>query len=100
MQGALLLSLLHKLSMPRLGTSAFLLFWASVALHLFTVCVAAGLSDWTSTALSLVFPVAAQVYWVFALWELTGAFMNFLTLACFAYTAVWLVIAPIRHGLD
>lgn len=83
--------LLYKVCMPRLKTPSFIVLWAGAALHLLTVYVAANVSGWISAALSLVFPVAAQVYWILELWQRTGVLVNFLTVACVAYIVAWLV---------
>jgi hypothetical protein len=85
-------SILRKAWLPRLSTSAYALLWAGVALHLFTVFVAIRLGGWLSGGLSLLFPVAAQAYWILEIWDLTGRFMNFMTAICMAYVGMWLII--------
>jgi hypothetical protein len=88
--------------MPRVRTSSFILLWAGIAVHLFTVFIAvASTADWISAGLSFVFPVAAEVYWVIEAWHSTGVFLNILSLACFAYVAAWLTAFwtdPVMRG--
>ena len=83
-------SLLRKALLPKLNTSACVLFWTTVALHLFTVFIAVRLGGWLSGGLSLVFPAAAQVYWIVELWQRTGHFLNFFTLICLGYLGLWI----------
>jgi hypothetical protein len=83
-------SLLRKALLPKLGTSSCVLFWTTVAVHLFTVFIAVRLGGLVSGGLSFVFPVAAQVYWILELWQITGQFMNFFTLICLVYLGLWI----------
>ena len=83
--------------MPRLGTARFVLLWTGLAIHLLTVYTALRLYGWLEAGLSLVFPFAAQVYWIVDLWERTGVFWNFLTIICLAYAAGWLAIVCLKQ---
>jgi hypothetical protein len=83
--------------MPRLGTARFVLLWTGLAIHLLTVYTALRLYGWLEAGLSLVFPFAAQVYWIVDLWERTGVFWNFLTIICLAYAAGWLAIVCLEQ---
>jgi hypothetical protein len=83
--------------MPKLRTARFVLVWTGIAIHLLTIYVAYRLGGWLEAGLSLLFPFAAQVYWIVDIWRETGGFWHFLTLICLAYIAAWLIAALIRR---
>ena len=85
------------LAIPRLGTARFVLLWTGLAIHLLTVYTALRLYGWLEAGLSLLFPFAAQIYWILELWERTGVFWNVLTILCFLYCAAWLAAAWIER---
>ena len=62
------------------------------ALHLLTVYVAYQSVGFMGAALTLFFPVIAQLYWLVSIWAETGMLFNLYTMACLAYLAIWVVI--------
>ncbi len=66
-----------------------------LAIHLFTLYIAypggAG-----QMLLTLLLPVAAQIYWIFHIAHLTGTFLNALTVLCL----VWVVLAISTFALS
>jgi hypothetical protein len=95
----------RKVCFPKLSSSAYVLLWVTIALHLFTVFVAVRVGGWLEGGLSFVFPAAAQVYWILELWQTTGHFFHFLTIACIAYLGLWVAVVwtgwrrnPVPHG--
>ena len=83
--------------MPRLRMTRFILVWSGIAIHLLTIYVAIMLGGWLDAGLSLIFPFAAEVYWIVDIWQKTGVFWHFLTLICFAYAAAWLIAAWLKR---
>jgi hypothetical protein len=59
----------------------------SLGIYLLTLYIAY-LSGFVQMLLTLIFPVAAQIYWIFNIWYLTGTFLNTLTVLCL----VWVVL--------
>jgi hypothetical protein len=89
--------ILRSLTLPRLSTAGFVLLWAGVAVHVLTVFLAFRVADFLSASLSALFPGAAQVYWVVALWQRSGTFWHPFTIACAAYLALWLILSLARR---
>jgi len=86
----------YLLTLPRLGNLEFVALLGGVCLHLLTVFLAFRLSGFVGAGLSLLFPVAAQVYWIVELWDTTGKFWSPFTLMCLIYVTLWVLIC-IRH---
>jgi hypothetical protein len=93
----MLRSILGFVSMPRLGTSRFILLWAGLAIHLLTVYTALRLDGWLEAGLSLFFPFAAQVYWIVDIWQRTGNFWHSLTNICLVYAAAWFIAGCLQR---
>jgi hypothetical protein len=79
--------------MPKLSTVAFVLLWSGIAIHLLTVFLALRVSGLLSASLSVLFPGAAQVYWIVALWQASGTLWHPFTITCAVYAAMWLVLS-------
>jgi hypothetical protein len=86
-----------------LGMSMLVKVLFGVALHLFTVFVAYSASGFFAALLTLIFPVMAQIYWIYNIWANTGVFLNLFTLLNLAYVGLWVVIiffSAIAAALD
>jgi hypothetical protein len=88
--------LLYSLTLPRLGGLGFVALVAGVCIHVLTVFLAFRLSGFVSAGLSLVFPVAAQVYWIVEIWDRTGDFWSPFALICCIYLLLWVLICANR----
>jgi hypothetical protein len=49
---------------------------AGIALHLYTILLAYSISGLPAAALSLVFPILSQLYWIYKTWALSGNLIN------------------------
>ncbi len=74
------------------GLSLLLKMLFGAALHLLTVYVAYQSVGFFWAAITFMFPVVAEIYWVIAIWAETGVFLNLYTMACLVYLGIWVVI--------
>jgi hypothetical protein len=93
--------MIYSLTLPRWGSLEFIALIAGVCVHVLTVFLAYRLGGFLSAGLSLVFPIAAQIYWVLEIWDRTDGFWSPFTLMCCAYLLVWVLICAkrIHRGL-
>jgi hypothetical protein len=69
-------NLLSK-SLVAVGGFIAAMSWLSgIALHLYTILFAYKASGFFSALLTLIFPIIAQVFWIFKTWHITGEFIN------------------------
>jgi predicted exporter len=72
------------------GLGAVLIFAAwllGAGIYLLTLYIAY-LTGFFQMLLTLVFPMVAQIYWIFRIWYETGTFLNTLTLLCIAWVVI------------
>ena len=83
-----MLRIIHGLAIWVAGMSMIVNTVGGVAIHLFTVWIAFKASGIIAAVLTLIFPLLGTLFWIFRLWDITGVFWHFLTLAAVAYLFV------------
>jgi hypothetical protein len=78
----------YAITLPRVGTLEYAVLLASIGVHVLTVFLGARLEGFLGGCLSLLFPFAAQAYWIVELWNRTGNFWNPFTIMCALYVAL------------
>jgi hypothetical protein len=68
----------------------FAVWLLSIGIYFLTLYLAY-LSSFPALLGALFFPVVAQLYWIWVLWDATGTIFNFFTLLCFALVAFALI---------
>lgn len=86
----------YAITMPRVGTIEYVVMLASVGLHIITAFVGLRLEGFIGAGLSLLFPFAAQAYWIVDLWSRTAIFWNPFTIMCAAYVLLWVILIAKR----
>jgi hypothetical protein len=73
-----------------LAVCSLALWILSLGIYVFSLYVAY-LTSFGATILTFMFPGPAQVYWIWAVWQETGVFLNPYTIMCL----VWLGLAAV-----
>jgi len=64
---------------------------AGLLIHLWTIIISLAEKGIIAALISLVLPVVAEIYWVFASCKMTGTWFNTYTIAIISYVVLWLV---------
>lgn len=59
-------------------------------IHLYTIIMAFAETGWIGAFITLMLPILAEIYWMFASWKMVGTIFNTYCLAIFAY--VFLIV--------
>jgi hypothetical protein len=86
----------YAITMPRVGTIEYVVLLASVGVHILTAFLGFRLEGFIGAGLSLLFPFAAQAYWIIDLWYRTGNFWNPFTIMLATYVLLWAILVAKR----
>ncbi|MGE5443743.1 MAG: hypothetical protein ACM3SR_03975 [Ignavibacteriales bacterium] len=79
------------------GSSFIALGILGVAIHVWTIIIAYGVSGLGSAILALIFPVLAELYWFFRVCVMTGTALNLYCISLLVYLGLW--ISLVAHLL-
>jgi hypothetical protein len=79
------------------GSSFIALGILAVAIHVWTIIIAYGVSGLESAILTLIFPILAEFYWSFRVCFITGTVLNLYFISLLVYLGLW--ISLIAHLL-
>ena len=60
-------------------------------IYAYSIYIASELAGWMVAPLTLVLPVAAQIYWITVSYLVTGVLLNSLLVACLAWVVLFLL---------
>ncbi len=86
----------YAITLPRVGTLEYVALLSAIGVHLVTVFLGVRLGGFLGGGLSLLFPFAAQAYWIIELWNRTGNFWNPFSIMCALYVALLVVLCVKR----
>ncbi|HHW39934.1 MAG TPA: hypothetical protein GXX19_02050 [Syntrophomonadaceae bacterium] len=75
------------------GVIQLILYIIGVILHLWTIFIAFAYGGIVAAAISLVFPVLAQIYWGLKAWSFTGTILNTYTFSLIIYLGIWILLS-------
>lgn len=79
------------------GSTFLLLAILGVAMHVWTIVIAYGVSGFGSAILAFIFPVLAELYWGIRVCVMSGTVLNLYCISLLVYLAMW--ISLVSHLL-
>jgi hypothetical protein len=79
------------------GSTFIVLAILGVAIHVWTIIIAYGVSGFWFAILAFIFPVLAELYWGFRVWIMAGTIINLYCISLLVYLGMW--ISLVAHLL-
>ena len=82
----------HRIGCLMAGIAYPIMAILGAIIHVWTIVIAYLASGLMASVLSFIFPVLAQLFWGYAMWNATGTFLNAYCLALIGYAGLWAIV--------